>query len=71
MNRSSCALEGAAILHESSPSERVAHREPAVPSVAALARLPEYYREVMILYDLEGVSFPKSTHRMRRSMGSI
>jgi RNA polymerase sigma-70 factor (ECF subfamily) len=54
-----------------SPSESAARREQAVLLADALARLPEDYREVIVLRHLEGLSFPEVARRMARSAGSV
>jgi len=37
----------------------------------ALERLPEDYREVIVLRNLQGLSFPEVAERMGRSVGSV
>jgi RNA polymerase sigma-70 factor (ECF subfamily) len=56
---------------ESSPSQRAARREQAVLLAGALARLPEDYREVLILRHLESQSFPEVARRMDRSVDAV
>ena len=55
----------------SSPSQRVARREQAVVLADMLGRLPEDYREVVILRHLEGLSFPQVARRMGRTLDSV
>src|SRR5262249_40037459 len=55
----------------SSPSQRVARREQAVLLAEAIERLPETYREVIILSHLEGLSFPEIARRLGRSLDSV
>jgi RNA polymerase sigma-70 factor (ECF subfamily) len=55
----------------SSPSQRVARREQAVVLAEMLGRLPEDYREVVILRHLEGLSFPQVAGRMGRTVDSV
>src|SRR5262245_34379675 len=62
---------GAAAAPQSSPSERAARRERAVLLADALERLPEAYREVIILAQLEGHSFPEVARRMGRTLDSV
>jgi RNA polymerase sigma factor (sigma-70 family) len=38
---------------------------------AALERLPESYREVLILHHLEGLSMPEVSRRMGRTLDSV
>jgi RNA polymerase sigma-70 factor (ECF subfamily) len=68
---SSQALGEALAGKQSSPSERAARREEAVLLAAALARLPQDYREVVVLRHLEGLSFPEVARCMGRSMDSV
>ena len=37
----------------------------------ALARLPSAYREVLVLRELEGLSFPEVARQMGRSVDSV
>ena len=53
----------------SSPSQQAARREQAVLLADALERLPEDYREVIILRHLEGLSLPRGRRRMGRTRG--
>jgi RNA polymerase sigma-70 factor (ECF subfamily) len=55
----------------STPSQRAARREQAVLLADALDRLPEHYREVLILRHLEGLSVAEVAHRMGRSVDSV
>jgi RNA polymerase sigma-70 factor (ECF subfamily) len=71
LDRSSQALGGGLADRNSSPSQQAARREQAVLLADALCRLPEHYREVVILSHLEGLSFPEVAHRMGRSLDSV
>ena len=55
----------------SSPSQRVARREQAVVLADMLGRLPEDYREVLILHHLEECNFPEVARRMGRSVEGV
>ena len=55
----------------STPSGQAARREQAVMMAAALARLPEDYREVITLRHLEGKSFDEIASRLGRSAGAV
>jgi RNA polymerase sigma-70 factor (ECF subfamily) len=55
----------------SSPSQQAARREQAVLLAEALGRLPDDYREVLILRHLEGLSFPELARRLDRSLDSV
>jgi RNA polymerase sigma-70 factor (ECF subfamily) len=62
----------AALLAESdpSPSQQAARRELDVMLADVLARLPEDYREVLVLRHLEGLSHEAIAVRMNRSPGA-
>jgi RNA polymerase sigma-70 factor (ECF subfamily) len=55
----------------STPSQRAARREQAVLLADALDRLPEHYREVLILRHLEGLSVAEVAGRLGRSVDSV
>ncbi|MCE9555376.1 MAG: sigma-70 family RNA polymerase sigma factor [Planctomycetes bacterium] len=55
----------------SSPSQRASRREQSVLLADALARLPEDYREVIILRHLEGHPFAEVGDAMGRSTDSV
>jgi RNA polymerase sigma-70 factor (ECF subfamily) len=71
MDESSRVLDGGLVASSSSPSQRAIHREQAILLADALGRLPEAYREVIILRHLEGLSFPEVARRMDRSLDSV
>ena len=54
-----------------SPSQQAARHEQEVLLAAALARLPDDYREVVILRNLEGLSHEEVARRMDRSAGAV
>ncbi len=56
---------------QSSPSQRAARREQAVLLAEALQRLPEDYREVLVLRDLEELPFAEVARRMGRSVDAV
>ncbi len=70
LDRSSCAV-GALAAPQSSPSKQAARREEALRLADALDRLPGDYREVIVLRQLEELSFPQVAERMQRSVGSV
>lgn len=55
----------------STPSQRVSRREQAVLLADALAKLPDDYREVIVLRHLEGLPFADVAQRMGRSENSV
>jgi RNA polymerase sigma-70 factor (ECF subfamily) len=65
------ADDGALVADCSSPSDHASRSEQAVLLAAALAKLPENYREVIILRHLEGLSFPEVSKKMARSEDSV
>lgn len=71
LDRSSRVLGRSLAAEQSSPSQRAARREQAVLLADALAKLPEDYREVIILHHLEGLPFAEVAQRMDRSVDSV
>jgi RNA polymerase sigma-70 factor (ECF subfamily) len=71
LEQSSELLDRGLIASQPSPSEQAARREQAVLLADALQRLPEDYREVIILVHLQGLSFPEASRRMNRSLDSV
>jgi RNA polymerase sigma-70 factor (ECF subfamily) len=71
IDQSSSALNGELLAAQSSPSSQVERREQAVLLAAALEQLPEPYREVIILHQLEDLAFPEVARRMGRSVDSV
>jgi RNA polymerase sigma-70 factor (ECF subfamily) len=56
---------------DSSPSRIAARREAAVVLADALTRLPDDYREVLVLFHLEGLSLGDVANRMGRTVSSV
>jgi RNA polymerase sigma-70 factor, ECF subfamily len=71
VDQSSCILAGKLISPGSSPSEAASRREQAVLFADALSRLPDDYREVIVLRHLEGLTFAGVGERMGRTVDSI
>ena len=71
LEQSSRVLDRGLVSPSSSPSRQAARREQAVLLAGALERLPEDYREVLILRHLEGLSFPEVARRMGRTVESV
>jgi RNA polymerase sigma-70 factor, ECF subfamily len=71
LNQSSRLLDHGLVAPQSSPSQRAARREQAVLLADALARLPDDYRDVIVLSHLEGLSFPEVARRMGRTVDSV
>lgn len=71
LDRSSRFLHQGLADRHSSPSQRAARREQAVLLAEALGRLPEDYREVIILRHLVGLTFPEVARRLGRTVPSV
>jgi RNA polymerase sigma-70 factor, ECF subfamily len=71
LERSSSALGAELIAAQSSPSAQASRREQAVLLADAIGELPEDYREVIILRQLEGMSFPQVAETMGRTEDSV
>jgi RNA polymerase sigma-70 factor (ECF subfamily) len=68
MDRSSRVLDQGFVAKGSSPSHQAARHEQAVLLADAMKQLPEHYREVIILRQLEGLRFPEVAKRLGRSV---
>jgi RNA polymerase sigma-70 factor (ECF subfamily) len=55
----------------SSPSQRALRRERSSILAEALERLPEAYRDVIVLRQIESASFPEVARRMNRTEDSV
>jgi RNA polymerase sigma-70 factor (ECF subfamily) len=71
IDQSSALLDRGLVAPQSSPSHQAARREQSVLLAEALGRLPDDYREVLVLRHLEGLSFPDVARRMGRSLDSV
>jgi RNA polymerase sigma-70 factor (ECF subfamily) len=71
LDMSSWAVDRGLVAPQSSPSQRASRREEAVLLADALARLPDDYREAVVLRHLEGLTFPQVAQRMGRSVDSV
>ena len=71
LDQSSQALDRALIAVGSTPSQHVSRREQAALLTDALGRLPDDYREVILLRHGEGLTFPQVAERMGRSLDSV
>jgi len=71
LDRSSIALGRMAAAADASPSRIASRREAAVVLADALARLPDDYREVLVLSHLEGLALADVAERMGRSIPSV
>ena len=71
LDHSSQAMDGGFLATHSTPSQQASRREKAVLLAEALGKLPEDYREVIVLRHLESLSFPEVSQRMGRSEDSV
>ena len=71
VDQSSQAMDVGLLASYSTPSQHASRREQAVLLAEALDRLPEDYREVIILRHVEVLSFPEVARRMGRSEDSV
>jgi RNA polymerase sigma-70 factor (ECF subfamily) len=71
VDQSSRLLDRGLMALSSSPSRQARRREQAALLAEALRRLPEDYREVLILRHLEEQSFPEVARRLGRSVEAV
>lgn len=71
LNHSSEVLDRALVATYSTPSQHAARREQAVLLAQALSRLPEDYREAILLRNVEALTFRDVAQRMNRSEDSV
>jgi RNA polymerase sigma-70 factor (ECF subfamily) len=71
LDRSVEQLDRALVSQISSPSVQAGRRETAAIVADHLAALPDHYREVIVLRNLEGVSFDEIATRMGRTTSAV
>jgi RNA polymerase sigma-70 factor (ECF subfamily) len=71
LDQSSQALDRGLVNPRSSPSEQAIRREQSVLLAEALGRLPEEFRELLILRHLESLTFPEVARRLGRTVDSV
>jgi len=71
VDQSSVLLDRGLWAEQSTPSQAAQRRERGVQLAAALDRLPPDYREVVILRNLEELSFPDVATRMGKTVDSV
>lgn len=71
LDESSRLLDRGLVAQGSSPSQQVARRELGVVLAEALAKLPADYRDVVVLRQLEELTFSEVASRMERSVDSV
>jgi RNA polymerase sigma-70 factor (ECF subfamily) len=64
-------LAQALVVGDTSPSLRAARREQAVLLADALARLPDHYRDVVVLHHIEGRTMREVAQAMDRTVESV
>jgi RNA polymerase sigma-70 factor (ECF subfamily) len=71
LNESSQVLDRGLVATLSTPSQQAVKHEQATWLAQALERLPEDYREVLVLHELEECDFPEVARRMGRSVEAV
>lgn len=71
LDQSSHALDRGLVAEQSSPSQQAVRREQALLLAEALARLPEAWRDLLVLRHLEGLTFPEVARRLGRTVDSV
>jgi RNA polymerase sigma-70 factor (ECF subfamily) len=71
LDRSSRALDRGLVAPQSTPSQSASRRERALLLAEALGKLPEDYREVIILRHLDDLGFGEVARRMGRTEDSV
>jgi RNA polymerase sigma-70 factor, ECF subfamily len=71
LHQSSAHFDAALVSQWISPSAEAEQREQAALVADQLARLPAAYRDVIILRNLEGLSFDEVARRLNRSAGAV
>ena len=71
LEQSSQTLDRGLVAAQSSPSQQAIRREQAVLLADALGRMPEDWRELLILRHLEGLSFPEVARRLGRTVDVV
>ena len=63
--------EGPALMTESDPSEGIARNQTSTAVWKAVLSLPEHYREVVVLCDLQELSYAQAAEAMGCAIGTI
>ncbi len=71
LDRSVEQIDRALVSQVSSPSVQAGRREAAAIVADHLAALPDHYREVIVLRNLEGISFDQIANRMGRTTSAV
>lgn len=70
MNESNCRLSGLLVDANRGPASEAEHQDLLVQMANAIERLPDDYRDVIILRHLESLNFGEIAKRMERSPGA-
>jgi RNA polymerase sigma-70 factor (ECF subfamily) len=71
LGRSSVRIQEVLAPSGSSPSQKAMHNEQEVRLAEVLARLPDDYREVIVLRNIEGLSHEEVAARLDRGVGAV
>jgi RNA polymerase sigma-70 factor (ECF subfamily) len=71
LDHSSCAFDRGLAALQSTPSQQLIRQEQRVQVANTLARLPQEYREVIMLRHFEDLSISEVANRMNRSVDSV
>jgi RNA polymerase sigma-70 factor (ECF subfamily) len=71
LDASSCSLGRLLPAGDSSPSETAQRREMSVLLADALAEMKDEYRDVIVLRNLQELSWPEVSERMAKSQGAV
>ena len=71
LDHSSHAMDRGVLAAQSTPSQHASKREQSVLLAEALGRLPESYREVIVLRYLEGLDVAEVASRMGKTQDSV
>lgn len=71
LDESSRALGKGLIAQQSTASQHASRREQAVLLANAIERLPDDYREVIVLHHLQALPFDEVARRMQRTAGAV
>jgi len=71
LDQTSARFDAALVSPHSSPSEQAQRREQTALMADRLAVLPAHYRDVIVLRNLEGLSFDEVARRMGRTPGAV
>jgi RNA polymerase sigma-70 factor, ECF subfamily len=69
--QSSQRIDRLAASHQASPSAHAAAREQSLQLAEMLSRLPDDYRQVLVLRNLEDLPHEEVARRMNRSVGAV